>query len=77
MEVSHQLFFQIVNLFFKSKILAKKPQVLGACCGYKKYAFDKVGGFDEKLKTFEDLDLSERITKYGKIVFNNKTFAIT
>jgi glycosyltransferase involved in cell wall biosynthesis len=77
MEVSHQLFFQIVNLFVKSTILTKKPQVLGACCGYKKYAFDKVNGFDEKFKTLEDFDLSERITKYGKIVFNNKTFAIT
>jgi cellulose synthase/poly-beta-1,6-N-acetylglucosamine synthase-like glycosyltransferase len=72
MEVSHQLFFQIVNIFVKSTILTKKPQVLGACCGYKKYAFEKVNGFDEKFKTLEDFDLSERITKYGKIVFNNK-----
>jgi glycosyltransferase involved in cell wall biosynthesis len=76
-EFQHHIFFKFVNLFTKFSILSRKPQVFGVCCGYKKYYFEKVKGFDEKLKTCEDLDLSSRIAKYGKIVFTNKTFVIT
>jgi glycosyltransferase involved in cell wall biosynthesis len=77
MEIHHQLFFQFANLFVSSSTWTKKPQVFGICCGYKRDAFEKVNGFNEELKTLEDLDLSRRIAKYGKIVFTNKTFAIT
>jgi glycosyltransferase involved in cell wall biosynthesis len=77
MEIHHQFFFQLVNLFIKSSIWTKKPQVFGICCGYKKDVFEKVNGFNERLKTCEDLDLSKRIGKYGKIVFTDKTFVVT
>jgi GT2 family glycosyltransferase len=77
MKIPHQLFFQLVNLSTKFTIWSKKPQVFGICCGYKRDVFEKVNGFNEELKTCENLDLSRRIAKYEKIVFTNKTFAIT
>jgi glycosyltransferase involved in cell wall biosynthesis len=76
-EFQHLTFFKFVNLFTRFSILSRRPQVFGVCCGYKRYYFERVRGFDEKLKTCEDLDLSSRIAKYGKIVFTNNTFVIT
>ncbi len=37
----------------------------------RKCLFNKVGGFDESLITCEDVDLSYRLGKYGKIVSDN------
>jgi GT2 family glycosyltransferase len=77
MEIRYQLFFQLTNFSTNFSSWIKRPQVSGMCCGYKRDAFEKVGGFNEELKICEDLDLSKRIAKYGKIIFTNKTFAIT
>jgi len=65
------------NQFVKTSIEVKKPQIAGMCCMYRKDVFEKIGGFDEKLKMFEDLDLSKRIAKHGKIVFVEKTLVLT
>jgi GT2 family glycosyltransferase len=53
-----------------------RARVIGACCGYRKKDFDKVGGFNEKLQTLEDFDLSERISKLGKIRYTQKTMVL-
>ena len=65
------------NQFMKRSIKSKKPQVAGICCAYRKKVFEKVGGFNEHLDTLEDFDLSERISKEGKIIFVQKTLALT
>jgi GT2 family glycosyltransferase len=39
--------------------------------------FNKIGGFDEKYFMYlEDADLSDRIRKYGKIIYN-PDFSVT
>lgn len=69
--------FWIYNQFAKASLKTNKPQIAGGCCAYRKEAFEKVGGFDEKLKFGEDYDLSERISRLGKLVFIESTFALT
>ncbi len=46
-----------------------RPMFYGMCAAYRKEVFEKVGGFDENLETAEDIDLTMRISKYGKCVF--------
>lgn len=41
-----------------------------------KVIFEKAGGFNEKLKTCEDVDLSYRLAEFGKIVSDKRIVAI-
>ncbi|MDE1855561.1 MAG: glycosyltransferase [Candidatus Micrarchaeota archaeon] len=62
--------FKFVSVFFvKSSILIGRPSVVGLNFAVTKDAFRKVGGFDEKLATYEDWDLSLRLRKVGKIKY--------
>ncbi len=74
--VSNLLMYTTFNYFCKFTIY-KKPQLPGIICAYRRDAFFEVGGFNEELHVCEDFDLSERIAKLGKIVYNEKTFVMT
>jgi len=65
------------NQFMRKSMETKKPQIPGICCAYRKKAFEKVGGFNEYLDTLEDFELSERISKEGKIMYIQNTLALT
>ncbi|RLI97854.1 MAG: glycosyl transferase [Candidatus Aenigmatarchaeota archaeon] len=71
------LLYWIANQFVSRSLKSSKPQVFGICCAYRKEAFERVNGFDERLKTLEDLDLAERISKLGEIVLVEDTFVLT
>ncbi|MEM7826017.1 MAG: glycosyltransferase [Candidatus Aenigmatarchaeota archaeon] len=73
--MSEFVFYWFYDKFMRSS-LKEKPKVAGICCAYKRDAFEKVKGFDEKLKVCEDFDLSERISKFGKIVCTDSTFIL-
>lgn len=47
-----------------------KPSVPGSNFAVRRAAFDKVKGFNTKLVTSEDVDLSNRIKALGKFVYN-------
>ncbi len=51
--------------------------VVGSNFAVDKKAFDGVRGFNEKLKTYEDWDLSKRLRKCGKITFIKKAVVRT
>ena len=70
------LLFLFFNQFVKIS-LNFKPKIPGLCCMYRKEVFEKVNGFDEKVKLLEDFDLSERISNLGEIVIADKTFVLT
>jgi len=55
----------------------KLPIVAGICVAYRRKDFFAVGGFDEKMAAFEDLDIGRKIVKLGKIVFTYDTFVLT
>lgn len=62
--------FIIYNHFVEElSIKINKPTIAGSFCCYDKSIFERVGGFDERLKVLEDFDLSKRISKFGKIAY--------
>jgi len=53
---------------FVSASLRLKPQVPAMCCFYRKDIFWKCGGLDERRTLNEDIDLSSKAGKLGRIV---------
>lgn len=66
-----------LNNIHKMSVKTKFPQFSGICVAYKKENFFEVNGFNEKLHVFEDIDLSTRICKTGKMIYNENTFVVT
>ncbi len=62
---------------FASVYLAKfayligSPSMTGSNMAVRRSAFRKSGGFDTSLVTYEDLDLTLRLKKHGKVVFHD------
>ena len=54
-----------------------KPAISGSNFIVRKSAFKKCGGFDESLVTYEDLDLTLRLSKTGKIKYVKNTVVAT
>ncbi|MEM3521648.1 MAG: glycosyltransferase [Candidatus Bathyarchaeia archaeon] len=61
----------------KFSLILGFPHVAGFNCAYKKDHFWRVGGFDEKRTLSEDIMLSFKIRKFGRIIFNEKMKAYT
>lgn len=55
--------------FVKFSIKAGMPSVVGSNFAVRADVFRKVHGFNVHLSTYEDWDLSNKLKKYGKIVF--------
>jgi len=56
-------------LFVKLAIKIGRPTIVGSNFAVRRSIFEKVGGFDSNLMTYEDWDLSKRLKKYGKIIY--------
>ena len=69
--------------WFASEILAKiafsigKPSISGSNLAVRKSAFKRCGGFDERLVTYEDLDLVLRLKRYGEIRYADDAVVAT
>ncbi len=59
----------VSDYLVRLSILINKDSIIGSNFAVKKSIFDKIGGFDEKFLTYEDLDLSLKLRKYGRIAF--------
>ncbi len=44
---------------------------------FRRNAFEKVGGFDERLRMLEDNELPNRIKRLGKVVFDPRMFVLS
>ena len=69
--------YTLTNAFQKFLVKINYPLFWGASCGFRRSAFWEINGFDTKLNTSEDHDISLRIKNLGKIVFNDKILAFT
>lgn len=69
--------YMTYNQLVKGSITTHRPHVGGMCMALRKKSFFDVGGFDESIAAFEDVDISLRISRIGKFVFNENTFAVT
>jgi cellulose synthase/poly-beta-1,6-N-acetylglucosamine synthase-like glycosyltransferase len=69
--------YKIAN--FLQLILTKSnyPLFWGAHLIIRRDIFFKVGGFNKTLNTCEDHELSLKVRKYGKVVFDNRLVAYT
>jgi len=69
--------YKLYNKFMHLSIKFKRATIPGICNSFRKDAFDKLGGFNENLTTFEDVDLSHRANKVGKIILLPNSFVLT
>lgn len=57
-------------IFVKLSIMLKRPTIVGSNFAVRADVFRKVKGFNEKLMTYEDWDLSGRISRMGRIRYS-------
>ena len=69
--------YDLTNTLQRILVKLNYPLFWGASCAFRANAFRKINGFDEKLLTSEDHDISLRIRKVGKVVFYDKIRAFT
>ena len=67
----------VSKLFVKLSILFGMPSIVGSNFAIDRKVFQSVGGFNEKLITYEDWDLSRRIKRYGSIKYVDGAFVHT
>ncbi|MFB6290869.1 MAG: glycosyltransferase family 2 protein, partial [Candidatus Bipolaricaulia bacterium] len=56
--------------FLRLNSCVGKPLFIGFNMAVSKEAFDETRGFDSSIKSAEDVDLSQRVKKQGKIIYN-------
>ncbi len=69
--------YNLTNTLQKILVRINYPLFWGASCAFRTNAFWKIEGFDEKLLTSEDHDISLRIRKIGKVVLDDSIRAFT
>jgi glycosyltransferase involved in cell wall biosynthesis len=69
--------YWIYNQYAKATTHTKYAHIGGMCFAVRRRVFEGIGGYDESLSTGEDLDMSQRISKLGKIAFAKNTLALT
>lgn len=68
-DLPRQIFFYFLNMFVYFTVKSGKPNIAGSCVAYRKKAFDSIGGFDTETHSAEDMDLTKRIARHGKVIF--------
>ncbi len=70
--------FKVISVYLvKFFIKIGQPSTISSNLAISRKAYLKIGGFDESLATFYDWDISNRLSKIGKIVFVNGAIAKT
>lgn len=63
------VFFYFLNLIVAGTVFLGRPNIAGSCVAYRRKDFDAINGFDTETHSAEDMDLTQRISKRGKIAF--------
>lgn len=71
------LLFWFINNYFRTAILAGVPHSSGVCFVARRESFEAAGGFDEKLTIAEDVELAQRLRKFGRFRFMSSTLVMT
>lgn len=69
--------FALYNFISNITIKIGKSHIAGAFCAYRKKEFNIVKGFNANLDMSDDVELSIKINKLGKIKYLKNIFAIT
>lgn len=62
-------FLFVSVIFVKASVLFGRPSLVGLNFAVRKRAFDKIHGFNDDYITYEDWDLSLRLSKLGRIEY--------
>lgn len=62
-----KIVYSSFNLISKISSILKFPLISAACCAIKREAFFKAKGFDTKNFAMEDISLSLKVSKFGKV----------
>ena len=65
------------NQIVKLSTMSIRAQAGAICVAFRKKDFFYVNGFNENIHALEDIDLSIRISKFGKIFYCEKTLVVT
>ena len=55
----------------------KRPMFYGMCVAVRRDVYNKIGGFNEKLHTAEDIEFTRDMSKYGKCILSRDAIAYT
>ncbi|OIO26237.1 hypothetical protein AUJ14_02235 [Candidatus Micrarchaeota archaeon CG1_02_55_22] len=72
-----EAFFYALNIVVAASVAIGQPTIAGSCVAYRRKAFEKEKGFDTETASAEDMDLSRRIKRRGKVVFLYNTVVPT
>lgn len=61
-------------LYLLGKIITGGWVLIGPNMAYRKWAFDKTGGYDTSLSQGEDIDISQKLQKLGKVKLVNNFY---
>ena len=64
-------------LFVRLSILVGRPSFMGSNFAVRRKAFRNVHGFVERMMTYEDWDLSNRLKRQGRMVYSGKALVHT
>lgn len=76
-KIKRPYLYSLTNALQKILVRVNYPLFWGASCAFRTEAFWKIAGFDEKLLTSEDHDISLRIRKIGEVAFDDRIRAFT
>lgn len=76
-KIKRPYLYSLTNILQKILVRINYPLFWGASCGFRADAFWKIEGFDERLLTSEDHDISLRIRRIGKAAFKDEISAFT
>ncbi len=67
--LGRKIFFYFLNMIVAGTVFLGRPNVAGSCVAYRKKDFDAIKGFDTETHSAEDMDLTQRISKRGRVAF--------
>ncbi|MEK6923778.1 MAG: glycosyltransferase [Candidatus Micrarchaeota archaeon] len=67
--LARRVFFHFLNFIVAGTVAAGWPCIAGSCVAYRRKDFEAMGGFDTETASAEDMELSTRAAKRGKVVF--------
>ncbi|MFH7880637.1 MAG: glycosyltransferase [Candidatus Aenigmatarchaeota archaeon] len=76
-DVTFILYYMFYDVFSKTTLKLKNPQVAGMIMCCKKDDFFKVGGFEENNIVVEDYEFSKKMKKVGKVRIVDSSLALT
>ncbi|NYZ76417.1 glycosyltransferase [Candidatus Micrarchaeota archaeon] len=77
-KLKHRLIFKVTtNYFPRSAKLLGFVAFQGSNSSFRRDAYEKAGGYDEKIRTLDDNELPNRIKKLGKVVFDPSLVVVT